>query len=118
MKIIFIVLLSLLSFNALARQYTQCSHPEFYSVVNLPTQEAGTLFITQGVETDNRWLTEIRLTHADQTHNFYEFINSDIEGSVRVPNDIFGQYRNGLTVTIEISGQIYNTSCFTSYYPE
>ena len=63
MKKLLSILIILTSLNTFARQYTQCSDIEkdLYAVINLPSYEKGTLFLTLGAQTDDRILYNIEL---------------------------------------------------------
>jgi hypothetical protein len=118
MRFFYLILLLLISTPAFARQYTQCSHDEFYSVINLPTKLDGTFFITLGAETDRHWLYDIEFSHVEGSHNVYKFINTREKGEVFVPSDIFGRSANALIIPAVINGARYQLSCFTRYYQD
>ncbi len=111
----FILFFSTTSF---ARQYTQCSTDEFYSVINLTTELDGTFFITLGTETDMHWLYDIEFSHSEGANNIYRFINTSTKGELVVPSNIFGRSDNSLKIPATINGSHYQMSCFTRYYQE
>ncbi len=106
----------LLSSFSHARQYTQCSNDEFYSVINLPSEMNGTFFITLGAETDMHWLYDIELSHVVGLQNVYKFINTSAKGEITVPANIFGRSDNALIIPATINGAHYELSCFTRHY--
>lgn len=114
----YLILLLLISMPTYARQYTQCSHNEFYSVINLPTELDGTFFITLGTETDMHWLYDIELSHIEGNNNVYKLINTSAKGEISVPSNIFGRSANALIIPAVINGSRYQLSCFTRYYQD
>ncbi len=110
--------LMLFSSTALARQYTQCSSDGLYSVVNLPTLEAGTLFLTQGAETDNHALMDLVLKQTEKAALVYSVVNGPFKGELHFPQDVFGKNEDNVNVTLFADGVTYDFSCFSRVYED
>lgn len=117
-RIVVLVCALFVSTTCFARQYTQCSHEEFYSVLNLTTELDGTFFITLGTETDSHWLYDIEFSHVEGSNNIYRFINTTTKGELVVPSNIFGRSDNALVIPAKIDGNTYELNCFTRFYQD
>ncbi|MBY0515588.1 MAG: hypothetical protein K2P81_01680 [Bacteriovoracaceae bacterium] len=118
MKLILFIALSLTSFSVFARQYTQCSSDGLYSVVNLPSEVKGTLFLTAGAETDDRMLADIELMDTEEGQHIYKVLNAPFEGLVFFPSNALGKNLNNINVILKADSVTYDFSCFTRIYEE
>ena len=120
MKFAILVFGLLLSVTGFARQYTQCSDldKELYSVVNLPTLEKGTLFLTLGAETDVNILYHIEKIEEKEDGIYYKLVEAVNESILVFPKDVYGTSNDDIRVTVFESGIEHRFSCFTRVYNE
>lgn len=120
MKMMILVLGLLVSTTGFARQYTQCSDldKDFYSVVNLPTLEKGTLFVTLGAETDYNQLYQIEKMEEKADGIYYKLTNAVNESYLVFPKDVFGTNNDNIRVDVFESGMVHRFSCFTRVYQD
>lgn len=118
MKNIFVLLLVTYSLSAFARQYTQCSSEGLYSVVNLPTQTKGTLFLTPGAETDDRLLAQLEFNREENGHHVYTVLNAPFAGELFFPTAALNKNSNDVNVTLIAAGVTYDFSCFSRIYQD
>jgi hypothetical protein len=108
------------STSAFARQYIQCSTmgSSDVMVVNLQTEEGGTLFISSGMENpeDERTLVKIQFDKLENGKHFYRVINENNTGSVAIPSELIGKSANSLFVDLIFSGYSFQFSCFSRIY--
>lgn len=118
MKMMVLVLGLLISTTSFARQYTQCSDldKDFYSVVNLPTLEKGTFFVTLGAETDYNQLYHIEKIEEKADGIYYKLVDAENESILVFPKDVFGTNNDDIRVTVYESGIEHRFSCFTRVY--
>lgn len=127
MKIVsLLTLISALFFNiesAFARQYTQCYYmnenqvTEFYSVINLPSLEEGTLFLTLGTETDTHSLYKIKpSTTVDDQYYIFDTTDSTYPISVLFPKSAYNKASDNLDVILKEGSIDYSLKCFSRIY--
>lgn len=119
MKMIILAMTLLLSATGFARQYTQCSDStsELYSVINLPTLEKGTLFVTLGAETDTHKLYDIVKTEEKADGIHYKLIGGiDDNFDLIFPKNVFGTNSDGIVVNFHNGSHLHKFSCFTRVY--
>ena len=120
MKFAVLVIGLLVSVSGMARQYTQCSDldKEFYSVVNLPTLEKGTLFVTLGAETDAHQLYHIEMIGEKEDGIHYKLVDAVNESLLIFPKGVFGTNNDNIRVDVYESGVHHRFSCFTRVYQD
>lgn len=120
MKMMILVLGLLASATGMARQYTQCSDldKEFYSVVNLPTLEQGTLFVTLGAETDAHQLYHIEKIEEKEDGIYYKLVEASNESVLVFPKGVFGTNNDNIRVDVYESGLHHRFSCFSRVYED
>lgn len=119
MKSLILVLTLLLSTSAFARQYIQCAtQGSDVAVVNLLTEQSGTLFLSSGMENpdDERLLVNIELEKVKQGFHTYKVINENGEGSVHVPSSIINKSANNVKVDLTFSEYSFSYLCFSRIY--
>ena len=121
MKTLFFLLALSLSTSVLARQYIQCAvvgESTDVAVVNLQTEDGGTLFLSSGMQNpeDERILVNIKFEIIDGTNHIYKVINENGEGSIAIPSSAIGKSRNDLMIDLVISGLTFQYSCFSRIY--
>jgi hypothetical protein len=123
MKILFFILTLLLSTSVFARQYIQCAvvgESTDVAVVNLQTEDGGTLFLSSGMQNpeDERILVNIKFQMIDGTNHIYKVINENGEGSIAIPSSAIGKSLNDLMIDLIFSGLKFQYSCFSRIYNE
>ena len=121
MKTLFFLLALSLSTSVFARQYIQCAvvgESTDVAVVNLQTEDGGTLFLSSGMQNpeDERILVNIKFEMIDGTNHIYKVINENGEGSIAIPSSAIGKSRNDLMIDLVISGLTFQYSCFSRIY--
>jgi hypothetical protein len=121
MKALFLVLVLSLSSTAFARQYIQCSvlgDSTDVAVVNLQTEQGGTLFLSSGMQNpeDERILVSIELETIKGQKHFYKVVSEIGEGSVVVPSDVIGKSSNSVVIDLIFAGYNIQYSCFSRIY--
>jgi hypothetical protein len=120
----FILLAALfISNNAFARQYIQCGiigDTSDVAVVNLTTENGGTLFLSSGMENseDERVLVKIKLDKIENGKHFYKVIDEKGEGLAIVPNEVIGKSSKYFETTLSFAGLTYDYACFSAIYSE
>ena len=110
-----------LTTSAFARQYIQCStlgDSSDSAVVNLPTVNGGTLFISSGMQNpdDERLLVNIALEQIENGKHVYKVINENGEGFVSVPSAVIGKSANSFSVELTFAEYSFSYSCFSRIY--
>ena len=120
MKFAILVFGLLVSVSGFARQYTQCSDldKELYSVVNLPTLEKGTLFLTLGAETDTNILYHIEKIEEKEDGIYYKLVEAYNESVLVFPKNVFGTNNDNIRVDVYENGVHHRFSCFTRVYED
>ena len=121
MKALFLVLVLSLSSTAFAGQYIQCSvlgDSTDVAVVNLQTEQGGTLFLSSGMQNpeDERILVSIELETIKGQKHFYKVVSEIGEGSVAVPSDVIGKSSNRVVIDLIFAGYNIQYSCFSRIY--
>lgn len=119
MRLFLFVLLMSTSLSSFARQYTQCSDVEkdLYAVINLPSYEKGTLFLTLGAETDVRFLYDIEVKKYIANKGYYQFTTaSGTTGLLVIPSHLLGLNSDSVNIEIHEDGIVHLMSCFTRVY--
>ncbi len=121
MKTLFFLLALSLSTSVLARQYIQCAvvgESTDVAVVNLQTEDGGTLFLSSGMQNpeDERILVNIKFQMIEGTNHIYKVINENGEGSIAIPSSAIGKSRNDLMIDLVFSGLTFQYSCFSRIY--
>ena len=121
MKTLFFLLALSLSTSVLARQYIQCAvvgESTDVAVVNLQTEDGGTLFLSSGMQNpeDERILVNITFQMIEGTNHIYKVINENGEGSIAIPSSAIGKSRNDLMIDLVFSGLTFQYSCFSRIY--
>ncbi len=121
MKTLFFILALSLSTSVFARQYIQCSvvgESTDVAVVNLQTEDGGTLFLSSGMQNpeDERILVNIKFQMIEGTNHIYKVINENGEGSIAIPSEAIGKSRNDLMINLVFSGLKFQYSCFSRIY--
>ena len=113
-------LLFLIAFNAKARTYIQCAGSANDRVVVNVDGAASTLFMTTGVGDPDevRVLKNIRELRVGEKTT--EFVTSDDEIVVSVPNAAIGRIINGFEVVLSFvdSDYDYSLSCFSNVFED
>lgn len=109
-----------LSTSAFARQYIQCSsfQGSDIAVVNLTTANAGTLFISSGVQNseDERTLVKIKLDKTEAGNHVYKIVDENIQGQVVLPSIAIGKASSYVKVDLNFAGYFIQYSCFSAIY--
>lgn len=118
----FLLFSLLLTPSIWARQYIQCADSQgssLVSVVNLPTQEAGTFFISSGMENDEseRLLCPISFKHFESNQVVYS-LSEKCEGEISFDQDLLGIVTNYLPLSISLNGIMANMICFSRIYQD
>lgn len=121
MKTLFFLFALSLSTSVFARQYIQCAvvgESTDVAVVNLQTEDGGTLFLSSGMQNpeDERILVNIKFQMIDGTNHIYKVINENGEGSIEIPSSAIGKSRNDLMIDLVFSGLKFQYSCFSRIY--
>lgn len=119
MKMIILATTLLLSATGFARQYTQCNdmNSDLYSVINLPTLEKGTIFVTLGTETDTHKLYEIEKTEEKADGIHYKLIGGiDDNFDLIFPKNVFGTNSDFIRIDFHNGSYVHKFSCFTRVY--
>ena len=121
MKTLFFLLALSLSTSVFARQYIQCAvvgESTDVAVVNLQTEDGGTLFLSSGMQNpeDERILVNIKFQMIEGTNHIYKVINENGEGSIAIPSSAIGKSRNDLMIDLVFSGLTFQYSCFSRIY--
>ena len=121
MKTLFFLLALSLSPSVFARQYIQCAvvgESTDVAVVNLQTEDGGTLFLSSGMQNpeDERILVNIKFQMIEGTNHIYKVINENGEGSIAIPSSAIGKSRNDLMIDLVLSGLTFQYSCFSRIY--
>ena len=121
MKTLFFLLALSLSTSVFARQYIQCAvmgESTDVAVVNLQTEDGGTLFLSSGMQNpeDERILVNIKFQMIEGTNHIYKVINENGEGSIEIPSSAIGKSRNDLMIDLVFSGLTFQYSCFSRIY--
>jgi hypothetical protein len=121
MKTLFFLLALSLSPSVFARQYIQCAvvgESTDVAVVNLQTEDGGTLFLSSGMQNpeDERILVNIKFQMIEGTNHIYKVINENGEGSIAIPSSAIGKSRNDLMIDLVFSGLTFQYSCFSRIY--
>jgi hypothetical protein len=122
MKTTLIIFTLLFSQIAFSRQYIQCANTDLnytdVMVVNLVTQEEGTLFISSGMENpeNERILFDIKLSEKnDQTHEF-SAVNTDKNAVVSIPAEWIGKSSDSFLIDLNFNQYRFTFSCFSRIY--
>lgn len=122
MKNLLLALSVMLSSEAFARQYIQCSYlgdSTDVAVVNLQTENEGTLFLSSGMQNpeDERILFDIAFDKIENNNHVFKLVNGSTEGQVTVPSSMIGQSANSLEVNVTLIGYgMMEYSCFSRIY--
>ena len=121
MKNLVLALVLSLSTSAYARQYIQCSiigDSTDVAVVNLQTENGGTLFLSSGMQNpeDERILVQIEFDKTENKNHIYKVVNENGEGKVAVPSEMIGKSSNSLNVDVIFAGFFYQYNCFSRIY--
>ena len=121
MKTLFFLFALSLSTSVFARQYIQCAvvgESTDVAVVNLQTEDGGTLFLSSGMQNpeDERILVNIKFQMIEGTNHIYKVINENGEGSIAIPSSAIGKSRNDLMIDLVFSGLKFQYSCFSRIY--
>lgn len=120
MKTTLLALLLTFSSTVFARQYIQCGTKDMYStdvgVVNLTTEQGGTLFISSGMQNDEseRTLVNIEFDKKENGLHYYNLIGA--KGYLTLPSDQVGKKSDYLEVHLTFNGSYVEFSCFSRIY--
>lgn len=113
----------LLTFSSLtmARQYIQCSvigDTTDVAVVNLVTEEGGTLFLSSGMQNseDERLLVEIQLSEKNSESHIYQIMHERASGSVTLPKSTIGKNMDSLIMQLDFGQYHFDFVCFSRIY--
>ena len=119
MKSLILALALSLSTSAFARQYIQCStlgDSADVAVVNLQTAQGGTLFMSSGMEGDERLVVNIEFEQVDNGHHIFKVVDEHGEGFVSVPSAVIGKSANNVTIDLKFADYSFSYSCFSRIY--
>lgn len=121
MKTLILTIVLSLSASAYARQYIQCSvigESTDVAVVNLTTEQGGTLFLSSGMQNpeDERILVKIELDSIEGDSHIYKVVNENGEGQVAVPSNVIGKSSNSFITQLMFAEFNFQYSCFSRIY--
>lgn len=122
MKSVLVLAVLLSATSAFARQYIQCSSLDYsttdVAVVNLQTENGGTLFISSGMQNDEseRTLVKIEKEKTKQGKVIFKIVNDNINGSVVLNKKDIGVNSDFILVDLDFNGYLVNYSCFSRIY--
>lgn len=122
MKAALIALSLLASTSVFARQYIQCSIADTHStdvmVVNLQTEEGGTLFLSSGMQNpeDERVLVKIEFDRIEKNKHFFKVVGEVGKGEVAVPSNVIGKSSDFFMVDLSFAEYSFEYSCFARIY--
>jgi len=123
-KNLFIALtIALFSSSVFARQYIQCSSTDYSTtdvmVVNLQTENGGTLFISSGMQNDEseRLLMKLAFDKKENGKHIYSVVHEGkVRGEIHLDSDQVGVNSNMVMVDFIFSGMKFEYSCFARIY--
>lgn len=124
MKLSFVIAALLLSVNVFARQYIQCSVSDYSStdvaVVNLPTADKGTFFLSSGMQNDEseRILVQIEKEKTVNGKTYFQIVNEQATGYVILNTADLGVSSDYLKVKLEFGPYRFDYSCFSRIYQD
>lgn len=123
MKTLIILTSLLLSNSALARQYIQCGiigDTTDVAVVNLTTEQGGTLFLSSGMQNDEseRVLVKIKLDRKEKGLHYYKVINENGTGFAILPSNVIGKASRYFEVELAFANTSFKYGCFSAIYPD
>ncbi len=122
MKYLLLIATLAFSSSAFARQYIQCSSTDLSTsdvmVVNLQTEEGGTLMISPGMQYGEYLLVNIAFSHEEEGQVFYKVIDEAGVGYVSVPTEVLGQSSNSFRVELHFASYHVPFSCFARIYDD
>lgn len=124
MKNLFVALtIALFSSSVFARQYIQCSSMDYSTtdvmVVNLQTENGGTLFISSGMQNDEseRLLMKLAFNKQENGKHVYDVIHQGkVAGLIQLKSEQVGVKSDFLIVDFIFSGMKFEYSCFARIY--
>ncbi len=121
MKTFLILATLLISNSAFARQYIQCGilgDTSDVAVVNLTTENGGTLFLSSGMENPEheRVLVKIKLDKVENGKHFYKVNDEKGEGYAIVPSEVVGKASKYFEVVLSFAGLSFDYACFSAIY--
>ncbi len=122
MKNLLLALSLIVSSQAFARQYIQCTtlgDSTDVAVVNLQTLNEGTLFLSSGMQNpeDERILFKIAFDKVENSHHIFKIVDGVVEGSVAVQSSAIGKSSDLLIVDVQLEGYgASEYSCFSRIY--
>ena len=122
MKSLVLALALMVSTSSFARQYIQCSIPEYDStdvmVVNLQTETTGTLFLSSGMQNpdDERVLVDIQFEKIENGDHVFKVVHEEAEGRVFIPSFAIGKSVDKVEVDLNFIGYSFTYSCFARIY--
>lgn len=112
----------LFSSSAFARQYVQCSSKDHSTtdvmVVNLQTENGGTLFISSGMQNDEseRLLMKLEFAKKENGKHFYNIVHDTATGYITMKSNDVGISSNFVTVDLYFGSYHFEYSCFARIY--
>ena len=121
MKTLILALALFVSSSAFARQYIQCSvlgDSTDVAVVNLTTEQGGTLFLSSGMQNqeDERILVKIQFDGIVGKNHIYKVVDENGAGHLEVPSAAIGKATNFLMVDLVFAGYNIQYRCFSAIY--
>lgn len=122
MKILIASLVLLMTSSAFARQYIQCSSLDVdYTdviVVNLQTNEGGTLFMSSGMQNDesDSLLVKIKKGVVENGKVHYTIVDQNETGEVIIDAKDLGKAGTGFLIDLAFNSYRGTYSCFSSLY--
>lgn len=120
MKLFVILSAFIISTSAFSRQYIQCRAEDHdatdVAVLNLQTEEDGTLMISPGVEYDEHILMNIAFDKIENSKHYFKLEGRD--GHVSLPSEMVGKSTNQLKIDLDYSGYKISYLCFSRIYSD
>ena|SRR5665647_386800 len=122
MKSVILAISILYSTSTFARQYFQCSTYDTHStevmVVNVQTPQAGTVFISSGMQNDEseRALFKMSFEKVEGKNHLYKVITDAGVGSLYVPSNVLGHSSDSVDLILALPGYRVTYSCFARMY--
>src|SRR6476659_714794 len=120
MKMTLFALALTFSSTVFARQYIQCSTKDMYStdvaVVNLTTEQGGTLFISSGMQNPEDERTVMNISFDKKEKNYHVYKLNGVEGFVTVPSNAISKSSDFVEVNLTFGPYFVEYSCFSRIY--
>ncbi len=85
-------------------------------VINLTDLKSGTVFVSPGMESDDRLFVKISFDKIEIKRHIFKMVDAAEEGSIIIPSNVIGKSSDSVNIDLSYGSYNFTFSCFSRIY--